>query len=278
MRWICRREIAAVRAAFAKEPFASILAKYPDIPLKPVRAYLLNGLRRQDRPAAIIGHYRSAARIFTAKALVESHTAGICLLSLSTELGEVTVDLQGQAGLYREAEWRLVLNTNARPVVEMGLAIVERRLLHLEGSGEALWIGALKTVSAGEDGLEACRLLTKALEGLRPKALLLLVAQTLAGAFSLSGIFAASKKGHVFAGDISLRHRVKADYDLFWTECGGERVNPAIFSLPRVKAQRDPAEYKPNKRAQIRRRHLLEQEIGRRVREQVAPLLIHDAS
>ncbi len=47
----------------------------------------------------------------------------------------------------------------------------------------------------------------------------------------------------------------------------------AIFALPLSKTQRDPAEYKPNKRAQIRRRHLLESDIEDRIREGIAPLL-----
>ncbi|WP_315926420.1 DUF535 family protein [Mesorhizobium sp. SP-1A] len=273
LRWLNRREIAAVKSAFAEQPLARILAKYPDIPLKPVRPYLLSGLKRRDRPAAVIRHYAAAARILTAEALVESHTTGVRLLSLPTQAGEITVDLAGQGPLYREAEWRLVLNVDRRPVVEMGLAIVEPRLVQFGGSGEVFWIGVLKTVLAGKHGLEDSRALTKALEGLRPKALLLLVAQALAGAFNLSGIFAASNKGHVFAGDYSLRRRIKADYDSFWTESGGNRVSPAVFALPLVKTQRDPCEYKPNKRAQIRRRQMLEQEIEKQVREAVAPLL-----
>lgn len=278
LRWLYQRQIAAVRLALAEEPSSQVVLKYPDIPLKPVRSYLLNGLKRRDRPAAVIGHYRAVARILTAEAVVESHTGSIRLLSLPTKAGDVTVDLQGQAGLYREAECRLVLSVGDRPIVEMGLAIVERRLLRLEGSGEVLWIGVLKTVFAGEHGLEDSRSLTKALDGLRPKALLLMVAQVLVRAFNLSGLYAASNKGHVFAGDPTLRRRVKADYDSFWLESGGKFVRPTIFELPLVKAQRNLTEYKPNKRAQIRRRHLLEQEICGRLRDGIAPLLMRGDS
>jgi uncharacterized protein VirK/YbjX len=155
----------------------------------------------------------------------------------------------------------------------MGLAIVDKQILRLAGIGEALWIGVLKTVFAGEHGLDESRTLTKAMEGLRPKALLLMSAQTLASAFEMEGIFAASNKGHVFAGDYSLRRRIKADYDRFWLESGGERVSAAIFALPAAKAQRSPSEYKPNKRAQARRRQALEREIGDQIRDSIAPLL-----
>lgn len=273
LRWIFRREIASVETAFRVEPFDRILASYPDIVLKPVRGYLVNGLRWQHRSTAVIGHYVDAARILTTEAFIESHTGGVRLLALSTQAGEITVDLEGQGGLYREAEWRLVLCNGGHPVVEMGLAIVDKQILRLAGVGEALWIGVLKTVFAGEHGLDESRTLTKAMEGLRPKALLLMSAQSLASAFELAGIFAASNKGHVFAGDYSLRRRIKADYDRFWLESGGERVSPAIFALPAAKAQRSPSEYKPNKRAQARRRQALEREIEDQIRDSIAPLL-----
>ncbi len=274
--WLFKREIVAVRAAFSVEPLARILVAYPDISLKPVRPYLVGSLKRQHRSSAVIGHYTAAARIMTAEAFVESHTNSVRLMALPTNAGEITVNLTGQEGLYREAEWRLVLNLDGSAAIEMGLAIVDKRMLGLVGDGAVLWIGVLKVAVAGKRGLEVSRALTKAADGLRPKALLLLVAQTLARAFKLAGVFAASNKGHVFAGDYSLRHRIKADYDSFWEESGGVRVNPSMFCLPPTKMQRDPNEYKPNKRAQIRRRQILEREIEKRVLEAVALLICRE--
>jgi uncharacterized protein VirK/YbjX len=273
LRRIYRRQIATLEAAFRNEPLARIHAAYPEICLKPTRSYLMNGLKHRYRTTAVLDHYRIAARLLTVEALVQSHTDGVRLLALPTKAGEVTVDLCGQGGLYREAEWRLALHADGRRVMEMGLAMVDRRILQRGGEGNALWIGVLKTALAGEHGLDDSRALTKAMEGLRPKTLLLLVAQVLARSLGLTAVLAASNKGHVFAGDYSLRHRVKADYDSFWIESGGERVAPAIFALPLSKAQRDPGEYKPNKRAQIRRRQLLESDIENRIRENIAPLL-----
>lgn len=273
LKWIYRREIARLRDVLGAEPFAAILARYPDILVKPVRPYLVHGLKWRSRAPSVIDHYQTAARLLTDAALVESHIDGVRLLTLPTDAGLVSIDLAGQGGLYREAEWRLVLCLDERPVMEMGLAIVSESSLRLDGNAKVLWIGVLKTALAGAHGLDDARALTKAMEGLRPKALLLLVAQALAGAFRLGGLFGVSNKGHVFAGDVSLRRRIKADYDSFWLESGGENVRPTLFALPLVKAQRDPGEYKPNKRAQIRRRQQLELDIDKRVREAVAPLL-----
>ncbi|WP_081709457.1 VirK/YbjX family protein [Mesorhizobium erdmanii] len=273
LQWMFQRDIAAIRSALGAEPFAPILAQYPNIALKPVRPYLATSLKRIHRAIAVVGHYTAAARLLTDTALIESHTRGHRLLALPTVAGEVTVELTGQAGLHREGEWRLLLFLQGRPVIEMGLAIVDRPLLQLGGSGEVLYIGALKSTSTGAQGLEDSRILTKAVEGLRPKTLLLLVAQTLASSLELRGLVAASNAGHVFSSDYTLRRRVTADYDSFWAESGGRPVGRTMYALPLEKAQRDPAGYKPNKRALVRKRQRLEVEIARHVSQAVRPLL-----
>jgi uncharacterized protein VirK/YbjX len=273
VRRIFWREISAINSALSAEPFCHILHAYPDIPFKPVRPYLVSGLKPAQRAAAVVGHYATAFRLLNTEAFVESHIAGKRLLSVETAVGEITVDLTGQQGLYREAEWRLLASWNGRAIVEMGLVIVDNRLLGLEGAGPILWIGAIKSVAAGAHGLEDARTLTKSLAGLRPKSLLLLVAQSLAGGLKLSGVYAASNRGHVFATDPGLRRRISADYDGFWMESGGKRVRPTIFQLPLAKIRRPQDEHKPNKRAQIRRRHQLEIEIEQSVREALLPLL-----
>ncbi|MFD9897745.1 DUF535 family protein [Mesorhizobium sp. NPDC059025] len=273
VRRIFWREISAINDALSAEPFCRVLQAYPEIPFKPVRPYLVSGLNPAQRAAAVVGHYAAAFRLLKTEAFIESHIAGKQLLSLQTAVGGITVDLTGQQGLYREGEWRLLASWDGRAVMEVALAIVDSRLLGLGEMGPILWIGAIKTAAAGAHGLEDARTLTKSLAGLRPKSLLLLVAQSLAGGLKLSGVFAASNRGHVFATDPGLRRRVLADYDGFWMESGGRRVAPTIFQLPPTKIRRPQNEYKPNKRAQIRRRHQLEIEIERSVHEALLPLL-----
>ncbi|RWM13326.1 MAG: DUF535 domain-containing protein [Mesorhizobium sp.] len=273
LRWLYRGDIADVGLRLGAEPFAPILHRYPDIPLKVVRPYLTVGLKRGDRATALLGHYNAAVRLLGDAALVESHTDGLKLAAVATPAGRVAVDLTGQGGLHREAEWRLILCLDHRPIIEMGLAIVDRSLLRIEGAGEVLLIGALKSVSAGAQSLEDARVLTNAMEGMRPKTVLLFVAQVLSRSLGLSGLFAVSNAGHVFATDYSLRRRISADYDGFWMESGGLRTEPSMFAMPIAKAQREITEYKPNKRARVRRRWRLEDELTEQVRDSVRPLL-----
>ncbi|WP_217574809.1 DUF535 family protein [Mesorhizobium sp. GbtcB19] len=272
LRWLYRRDIAEVGLRLCAHPFTPILDRYPEIPLKVVRPYLTVGLKRGGRAAAVIGHYEAAARLLTDAALIVSHTGGLELFALATQAGQVTVELGGQNGLHREAEWRLVLCLDRRPIAEMGLAIVDRSLLCIEGAGEVLWIGVLKG-SAGAQSLEDARILTNVMEGLRPKTVLLLVAQALGRSLNLYDLLAVSNAGHVFATDYSLRRRILADYDGFWTESGGLREGPLMFAMPMAKVRREIAEYKPNKRARVRRRWRLEDQLTEQVKESIRPLL-----
>jgi len=272
LRQFNRWDLATVRRKLDCEPFAQILNRYPDMPLKIVRPYLTRGLRRRHRVAALLGHYDAASRLLSDTALIESHTDGLELYVATTAAGSVSVKLTGQGGLHREGEWRLVFCLDERPISQMGVAIVERSLLRIKGIGNILLIGALKAASPAGEGLRDARILTSAMEGMRPKTLLLLVAQAMAKSLGLSGLAAVSNAGHVFAADYSLRRRISADYDGFWKESGGYRINPMIFALPMAKAQRDPAEYKPNKRSQVRRRQCLEDQITQTVRTAVMSL------
>ncbi|MEO5756786.1 MAG: DUF535 family protein [Mesorhizobium sp.] len=104
-----------------------------------------------------------------------------------------------------------------------------------------------------------------------------MVAQRLASSLKLTGLVAASKAGHVFSADHSLRRRITADYDGFWIESGGRPIGRTMYALPLTKGQRDPAEYQQNKRAQLRRRQRLEVEIACYVIQSVVPLLRTDS-
>jgi len=268
---VYRKQIAAVTQVLNAEPFTPILRASPAIATKPTRSYLRSSLSASARAQAIVGHYRAASQLLSDEGLIATHVDQVRLLTRPSEWGDITVELGWQSGLYREGEWRLLLRLSGRQAFEMSLSIVDARLVTIALTGDVLWIGALKACHA-ETGLEDARLLTKELEGIRPKSLLLFIAQTLARHFGLTGILAASNKGHVFNGHPGLRRRIKADYVRFWIESGGTSVNARTFSLPLSRPTRDISEYKPNKRSQARRRKALEEELEASVAQSLSTI------
>lgn len=259
-RIVFGRIVRELEQGLATPLLQRILSDQPDLAEKPIRPYLMRCLGPSARADAILTHYRTAEDRLSPAALEQIHLASLELLRLDTERGVVTITLSGAAGFYREAEWGLSLAFDGASTAAMGLSIVKPRHLGLVGEDPSLWIGLMKGFSKGE-GLERARLATKALQGLRPKAALLLAAQEIAGALRLKDIYATSNEGHVFARYKGLRKRVLADYDQFWEESQGERLSRYVFRLPMTKPMRDLSTYPAKKRSQIRSRQLLETEM-----------------
>ena len=245
----------------------AILAQYPDIALKPVRPYLVANLARNRRSIAVVGHYTAAARLLTDTALVESHTSGHRLLAMPTAAGHVTVELTGQTGCAGRGEWRLLLSLEDIPVIEMALAIVDRPLLRLWRRWAEIsfyW---------------------------RPEVLVGRCARSrnqIPDTDQSHGRFATENPAAADRPDVGILIQtpwpcrgIKTPVTSFrgtYTSCAAasQRITTAsgrspgvgqyvgrCMPLPLAKAQRDPADYKPNKRAQIRKRQRLQRSKSR---------------
>ena len=185
----------------------------------------------------------------------------------------MSITLGKPDALYREAEWRLALNIDGQRILEMGVTLASTATLGLVGSLSCVWIGIMKASIKGDSALEPARKLTKELEGIRPKSLLLMSAQAMARAFGMSALYGVANDGLALTKYGYMKKRVKADYDQFWEESGGTRASSRVYSLPLTKGQRDISTYKMNKRAQARRRQELENSLNRELENGFRALL-----
>jgi uncharacterized protein VirK/YbjX len=123
-----------------------------------------------------------------------------------------------------------------------------------------LWIGGLQGCKAeGSKAITICA--TKALFGLRPKDLLMVVAYGLSERLNLREIRAISNDAHVHAGKSGKTWN--ADYDAFWIEQGGEAIPGGFFRLPPSKPRRKLEDVAPAKR----KAWLKRQDLADRIRE-----------
>lgn len=128
----------------------------------------------------------------------------------------------------------------------------------------ALFIGCIQ---GEERGLppESTKHAAKDLHGLRPKNLLILVVQQLAGQWGLDAIRAAGNSIHVYRSwrfaFSSIPGKVHLDYDAFWIEMGGRPDREGFFSLPLQTPRRTREEMKPNKRPMYARRYAMLDEL-----------------
>lgn len=261
------RVIRDTAATFERSPLDKIFAHSSKLAYKPLRPYLIHGLGAQGRLDAIRTHFGLAEKCLTPDNLIQCHIDERIIFEQQTASGLLTISLGQPDALYREAEWRLALKIDGQRTLEMGVTLISTATLGLAGSLPCVWIGIMKASVKGDSALEPVRKLTKELEGIRPKSLLLMAAQAMARAFGMSALYGVANEGLVLTKYGYMKKRVKADYDQFWEESGGSRVSPRAYCLPLIKAQRDVSSYKMNKRAQARRRQELENGLNRELED-----------
>ena len=234
-----------------------ILEAHPRICEKVFRPYLRCGLSYSERHRALIGQYH----------WLRAHLSEVALEAIFVGDGLDIAHLAlGGAGDYRlvlryydqfEMEGDLTLSLMRSD----GLRIYSMTFSALEDRGR------LQVLIGGAQGgvgvpAEMVRELTKALQGMRPKALVLFALMRLArnwGATRLSGIRNTSHVYQCPSLRRGLRRRVRADYDRLWRDAGGSVAedNPRLFDLPLSWPVKSPADIIPSKRGMYRRRYAM---------------------
>jgi uncharacterized protein VirK/YbjX len=119
--------------------------------------------------------------------------------------------------------------------------------------------------------------ITRAMHGLRPKALLFFTLQQLAKVWDIDTIRAVSDARHVYRY-YRKRRNIAMSYDKFWLECGGQLDEDRLFSLPAAWTPRDLSEMNRSKRHMYRQRYAFLQELGFQIRESLSKYTLSQKS
>jgi hypothetical protein len=123
---------------------------------------------------------------------------------------------------------------------------------------------------------EMVRQLTKAWQGMRPKALVLCALMGLAsawGAVRLTGVGDAHHVYRCLSFNRGRKNHILADYDSLWRDAGGcvDAANPRLYTLPLAWPVRALETVSAHKRSMYRRRYamlnMLQAEIDARAQE-----------
>jgi uncharacterized protein VirK/YbjX len=123
-----------------------------------------------------------------------------------------------------------------------------------------LYVGAIQGIHANEDSLSINKLLTKSLEGMRPRSFAVELVKMIASKVGAKRIYAISDEHrhhrHAYFGN---RHKdtLKSQYNLVWEAHGGELLANGFYSIPADTKRKDIAEVPSNKRAMYRRRYTM---------------------
>jgi uncharacterized protein VirK/YbjX len=235
-------------------PELAVVARHhPYIYCKLQRPYLHRKLDARGRLEVLKQHYQFVAARFSRLEMEAIYASpGLLLAKIPlAEAGNFAVNLcYGR----HEKEGDLLLNLvnldSAKALFEMSFCITK---FDVQG-GEAL-IGGLQGNKSANDR-ESIVALTRAMHGLRPKALLVFALQQLAVVWKIGSIRAVGDGTHIYRHPHK-RKDLETSYDEFWLECGGTLADDGMFDLPAEFVPREISTLKVNKRQLYRRRYLM---------------------
>ena len=130
-------------------------------------------------------------------------------------------------------------------------------------------------------GKDAVKAATKALDGLRPKAVAVEALYQLGRSFGVATVYATSLAHHVLYGK-KAASMTPGPYDAFWEELGGVRLASGDYLLPATPPHRAAADVPAKRRKDWERRQLhlarLADDIGHTLRSLREPGLAANAA
>lgn len=255
-----RRHLKRLQHDFEAHGLQMLLQQDVKLLLKGTRPYLWNGLGARGRFEAQMHHFDWLVQHFSAPAVRAFYAAGRRTL-LTLERGDhtVSIHLQPAYGLAREGELELHMCLDGLEVLRAALIVLPASFLGLAGGAQVLCVGS---VQGNREGKQQVQQLTALMERTRPSGLMMQAVQGLAQAWNVTSLIGVSDRGHVYAGYRGLAKRVGMSYDELWQELGAtERCKLTHWRLPMQWIPRDESEVASSKRAQLRRRNALREQI-----------------
>lgn len=200
-----------------------------------------------------------------ARAMVDP--AGMVLVRLPIGRGdEARVRLGSDPQFRKEGEISAFLELKSTEGAISAFAFsLERR-----PGGWTCYIGSVQGRKGGDE--EAIKAATKALHGLRPKMLMVYLAQEIVRSLRIGELLGVGNGIQVYRSRIiGPRKKVLFDYDALWVEAGGRPRDDGWFVLPLKSRRRSEDEIKPNKRSMYAKRYALMAELSRQVKTVLSP-------
>ena len=179
---------------------------------------------------------------------------------------EARVRLGSDPQFRKEGEISAFLEMRSLPGAVSSFAFSLERL----PKGWTCYIGSVQGRKGGDE--EAIKAATKALHGLRPKMLMVYLAQEIARALRIGELLGVGNGIQVYRSRVfGPRKKILFDYDALWEEAGGTAREDGWFALPLKARRRSDEEIKPNKRSLYAKRYALMAELSRQVKTVLNP-------
>ncbi len=248
-------------------PELEMLVKiHPRIYSKLQRPYLNKHIGTVAQLKILRQHYRFIVEQFS-----DAMIQGLCT-SEGWLLGQVQLEETGQFslrlrhGIY-EKEGELTITLVSDDEQEAICSITFTVVAWTREQCDAL-IGGLQGHRVQNDKARIISI-TRRMHGLRPKALLVFALQQFSSFWDARSLSGVSNATHIYRA-IHKRRNVRADYDSFWGESGGQLNSLGIFTLPTVPTWKNISDLPPNKRPVYRRRYEMLTELSDQIHQRLS--------
>jgi hypothetical protein len=258
----------------ATPEMAPFVAANPRLAFRPMNTYLSKAWGWPRRTKVILETYEFINSMpgILRNALIQPEGRILAAVDLGKGL-EARLRLGFDPKFRKEGELALALELAPYEGAVCGMALA---LEYVQGSRWTAYIGALQGRLGG--GEEVVKVATKAMHGLRPKFLMVFLAQEMIRALRVDRLLGVGNRIQVFrANPYRFLHPskdIRFDYDALWQEAGGEPAEEGWFQLPLRTQRRAEEDFPSNKRAMYRKRYALMDELSRQLKIQLVPF--HD--
>jgi len=247
-----RQEFLALKGVFDSQELTEVLRLSPAILEKPFSPYVRLAWDVTERHELIAEHFLILKNLFGERAADIYKPEGYKLFELiCQENKRYTVELF--PGYQNEGSIGIRLCDNQKREVYA---------LSLQFSGKeeySCYIGALQGPNDRVPERQRTIVsLTRAMHGLRPKALMLEALYMVADSIGISNLYGVSNSGHIYNASVyskKKRDAIHFDRDQMWREYHAEKVSDCLFQFPPSPRRKDIASLKANKRSMYRKRY-----------------------
>lgn len=248
----------------------SITKNQPHLYHKLQRPYLNRLLNTRQRLEALKQHYDYIVTSFPPPMMdvVFGNDRSGLILAVIPMIGVGDLELRLISSNWGQREGDLMIQ-----LLDIGsvnsLFSISFSILKLSETHKEIFIGGLQGRKIAHR--DHVILITRRLNGLRPKALLFFTLQQLAFIWGINSIRAVSDDLQVYR-HIQKRRKISASYNKFWTECGGKLSSDGMFVLPPAFVAREISAIKVTKRKLYKRRYDMLAGFADQIRCRLSPL------
>lgn len=263
--WIYRAKFI-IRAFFYYKEFNLMVANIPDKFLslsinkdsrfieKAFRPYITAKSSSLSRVNMVISHYKFLEENVDFSLIEDIFRGnGVKIDSVLNDDGEYSIFLSNDSRYNKEGDLTIKLTSPE------GFTFYSISFVICEYDKKiSLLIGGIQGPESDPENKNKIKNLTKTLNGIRPKDLMVHMVRILASELNVANILAVSNKSHIYKARryIGDNHNVAFDYDLHWLSQSGVICdNDDFFLLPVKYLRKDINEIPRSKRAMYRRRY-----------------------